>query len=239
MKKPTPPVKGPAQKIRWHVRENPAAVAAEACRIILEAAEEAITARGRFRIVLAGGQTPEKTYELLAEAAANWSLWEIYFGDERCLPLDDPSRNSLMAHRTWLGKVPLSEENVHPIQGELGAATAALLYQERLKNVLPFDLVVLGLGEDGHTASLFPGRHRPITELVYPVFDAPKPPAERVTLSVEALSQTRLLMVLVCGEEKRQAVADWRQGKKLPVSFLHPPCPLDVLLDQSAEGMIY
>lgn len=224
------------QKIRWLVRENPDDVATDACRMILEAANRAISARGLFRLVLAGGQTPEKTYELLAGFPEDWSQWNIYFSDERCLPEDDSLRNSQMAYRAWLGKVTIPAENVHPIKGELGAATAAERYRKLLKNALPFDMVLLGLGEDGHTASLFPGRCPIGHELAYPVFDAPKPPAERVTLSVDALSRTRQLMVLACGEAKRQAVADWRQGKQIPVRSLHPPCPLDVLLDISAAG---
>jgi len=236
MKKPVRKKQDAPQEIRWHIGENAAAVAAEACRRILLAAEEAIAARGRFRLVLAGGNTPELTYELLAEAAADWSRWEIYFSDERCLPGDDPRRNSVMARRVWLDRASFAPENIHPIPGELGAMEAARRYATQVEPALPFDLVLLGLGEDGHTASLFPGHTHPEGDLVHPVLDAPKPPAERVTLSAAALSRTRHLLVLVCGETKRQAVTAWRRGADLPIRHIRPPGPLDVLADRPATG---
>jgi 6-phosphogluconolactonase len=236
MKNPLPKKQDAPQEIRWHIGENAVAVAAEACRRILLVAEEAIAARGRFRLVLAGGNTPQSTYELLTGAAADWSRWEIYFSDERCLPRDDPRRNSVMARRAWLDRASFPPENIHPIPGELGAMEAARRYGTQVEPALPFDLVLLGLGEDGHTASLFPGHTHPEGDLVHPVFDAPKPPSERVTLSAAALSRTRHLLVLLCGETKRQAVTAWCRGADLPIRRIRPSCPLDVLADRPAAG---
>ncbi len=226
----------PPREIRWHVLEDPAAVAAEACRRILAAAGRAVAERGQFRMVLAGGRTPEAAYRLLAASHGNWPAWEIFFGDERCLPVDDEGRNSVAAGRILLGKVPLRPELIHVIPAELGAVEAARRYAILVNGALPFDLVLLGLGEDGHTASLFPGHRHPEEELVHPVFAAPKPPAERVTLSTGALSRSRQVLVLVTGREKRAAVAAWKNGADLPIARIRPPSPVEVLLDREAAG---
>jgi 6-phosphogluconolactonase len=231
-----PEYPGPPQQIRWQVLPDPAAIAAAACHRILAAAGEALADRGRFRLVLAGGRTPEEVYRLLAASNSAWSDWEIFFGDERCLPADDGRRNSVMAGRALLEKVPLRPEQIHPIPAEQGAVEAARRYAPLVKGALPFDLVLLGLGEDGHTASLFPGHRHPEGELVCPVFGAPKPPAERVTLSAEALSRTRQVLVLVTGREKRAAATAWRKGAELPIAQIRPPGPMEVLLDREAAG---
>ena len=224
------------QNLRWRLFENAADLAAEACRKILLAAGEALCRRKRFRIALSGGTTPEPAYRLLAGAETDWAGWEIYFTDERCLPADDPGRNSVMVRRALVDHVPLPTENFHPIPAERGAREASRLYAARIEAALPFDLVLLGLGEDGHTASLFPGHHHPASDLVHPVFAAPKPPSERVTLGSATLSLTREVLVLACGEQKRQAVMAWRRGKDLPIRHILPPCPIDVLLDRDAAG---
>jgi 6-phosphogluconolactonase len=228
--------RGPHQETRWQVLEDPAAVAAEACRRILAAAERAVSERGIFRLVLAGGRTPEETYRLLAATQNSWPCWEIFFGDERCLPVDDKGRNSVAARRVLLEKVSLRPERIHIIPAELGAVQAARRYAALVKGALPFDLVLLGIGEDGHTASLFPGHRHPEKELVHAVFAAPKPPAERVTLSARALSRSRQVLVLATGQEKRAAVAAWKKGADLPIARIRPPSPVEVLLDRQAAG---
>jgi 6-phosphogluconolactonase len=225
-----------SQKISWHVLENPAAVAAEACRRILAAAERAVAERGIFRLVLAGGRTPEQAYRLLAASHDSWPDWEIFFGDERCLPVDHEGRNSVAAGRILLEKVSPRPKRIHVLPAELGAADAARRYAGLVNGALPFDLVLLGVGKDGHTASLFPGHRHPEGELVHPVFGAPKPPAERVTLSAKALSRSRQVLVLATGPEKRAAVAAWKKGADLPISRIRPPSPVQVLLDRQAAG---
>ena len=221
---------------RWHVLPDATAVADEAAHRILDAAQSALDARGQFRIVLAGGHTPEQTYRRLAEASSDWSKWQIYFGDERCVAPDDEQRNSLMAVRAWLGQVPVPPENIHPIPAELGAEAAAQAYQKTIEAALPFDLVLLGMGEDGHTASLFPGQAyaRNENELVLAVHDAPKPPADRVSLSVKALNDSREVLVLVTGANKREAVVRWRAGESLPIATIHGRHGVDVLVDKAA-----
>lgn len=223
--------------VHWQIFEHPEQVACQAAERILAAANRAIAGRrGRFHLVLAGGGTPQRTYQRLTTADTDWSRWSIYFGDERCLPADHRQRNSRMAAESLLDAVPIAAGNVNVIPAELGAEAAAAAYRRLVRQALPFDLVLLGIGEDGHIASLFPGRHYPDGELVHAVHDAPKPPPDRVSLSVGALSATRQLMVLATGAAKRPAVAAWRAGQPLPVAAVRAKERIDVLLDRSAAG---
>ena len=132
-------------------------VAARASEIILAAARSAIEQRGDFSLVLAGGSTPADCYTLLAAAQADWRRWHIYFGDERCLDPSAPERNSAMAAARLTDRVPIPAQQVHPIPTERGPQVAANDYRDTIRGQLPFDLVLLGMGEDGHVASLFPG----------------------------------------------------------------------------------
>jgi 6-phosphogluconolactonase len=221
---------------RWLGVANGEALRQAACRRVLDAAASAIERRGRFLIVLAGGSTPRVLYRMLREADTDWSRWQIYFGDERCLPADAAGRNSRMAADAWLDHVPVSRDQVHAIPAERGADAAAHAYTDLLRGVGEFDLVLLGLGEDGHTASLFPGREWGVaagSADALAVFDAPKAPPQRVSLSAARLSRTRAALFLVEGESKHGAVARWRAGDWLPASAIRPAAGVDVLLEYS------
>lgn len=219
------------QVVRWHASPNEKAFRQQAVDTILGAAKTAIHERGRFDIVLAGGGTPRRVYEALRETATDWAAWHVYFGDERCLPENDAERNSRMANEAWLSHVAIPAAQIHPIPGEAGASIAAAVYAATLSDVGEFDLVLLGLGEDGHTASLFPGHDwGTAPEDTLPVFDAPKPPPERVSLSAPRLSRARKVLFLVSGESKRQALTEWRSGKPLPAAAIRPANGVDVLL---------
>ena len=163
-------------------------------------------------------------------------MWHIYFCDERCLPSADPARNSRMAGETWLDHVFIPTLQLHAIPAELGAVQAAHAYDETLRAVGEFDLVLLGLGEDGHAASLFPGQEwgtAPGSPDALAVFDAPKPPSQRVTLSAARLSRARQVMFLVSGEAKHRAIADWRAGKDIPARAITPLSGVDVLAESA------
>jgi 6-phosphogluconolactonase len=222
--------------VRWISVADAVALQQLACRRISTAAAQAIEQRGRFLIVLAGGTTPSGVYRMLRATDSNWAHWCVYFGDERCGPPGDDAgaSNSRMARETWLDHVPIPRTCVHPIPAELGAAAAAGVYAETLRDTGPFDLVLLGLGEDGHTASLFPGHdwgsasHAPAA---IAVFDAPKPPAERVSLSAWRLSRARAVLFLVTGESKRRAVRQWRLGADIAARAIRPPSGVDVLVE--------
>lgn len=227
------------QTARWHVFPDAVAVCVHAAAEILESARAAIASRGAFHVVLAGGRTPEDVYARLREAPAGWSGWHVYFGDERCLPANDPGRNDVSARRAWLDHVPIPPGQIHPVPAELGGEIAARRYAEILQDVGDFDLVLLGIGEDGHTASLFPGHafgERPGDPDVLAVRDAPKPPAQRVSLGAARLSRARKVLFLVCGVAKRDAVRAWRRGDDLPARHIAPVVGVDVFLDSDAAG---
>lgn len=156
------------------------------------------------RIVLAGGSTPRRCYELLSQMSLAWGSVGILFGDERCVPPTDPESNYRMADDTLLHRV--HPGLVHRIPAELGADEAAALY-EPVVAMAPLDLVMLGIGPDGHTASLFP-QHAALNArgLVVGVHDAPKPPPDRVTLTLGALRSARRVVILATGADKRDAV---------------------------------
>lgn len=216
------------------VLDNPSAVADHACKLILSAAQQAIAERGIFRIVLAGGTTPKQIYSQLAKEAIDWQHWEFYLGDERCLPSDNAERNSRMIEQVWLDKIKVPSRNIYWIKAELGPEQGATEYAEQIKNKLPFDMVLLGMGEDGHTASLFPTHQHDSNELVHSVYHAPKAPAERISLSAKTLSNTEALMIIVTGASKCDSVIAWENGKDLPVAKVNARQTRTILLDKAA-----
>lgn len=225
---------------RWHVCSSAAEVSERAVAWIGAAARQAIAAHGVFRIVLSGGETPRSVYRALRALETDWSAWQIWFGDERCLAADDPRRNSSMAGEALLDHVPIPPVQAHVIHGELGAEPAAAEYCAALAGEPEFDLVLLGLGEDGHAASLFPGGEwgeASDAPDALAVRAAPKPPAERVSLSARRLGGTQCALFLVTGAGKHGAVRAWRAGSRLPAASICPPGGVDVLVEQiSIEG---
>jgi len=222
------------QTLQWHNFETSDLVADAVYQQILDSAEKAIADHGQFKLVLAGGSTPEKVYHLLAKANANWSRWFIYYGDERCLAIDHAERNSLMAKKAFLSKVAIPKEQIFTIPAELGPELASQRYQQVVAKALPFDMVLLGMGEDGHTASLFPGHHHNIDELVHAVYNSPKPPPERVSISAKGLSDSAQVIFLITGKNKQEAVKSWRLGEDLPVADIIPKSAVDIYIDNDA-----
>lgn len=223
-----------SQQCRWHRFKTTVELEQAAVQAILHSAARAISQRGTFHIVLAGGTTPQRVYELLREQHAEWAVWHVYFGDERCLSVDHVERNSRMAAQSWLNHVAIPASQIYIIPAENGAERAANLYSKMLEGIEKFDLVLLGLGEDGHTASLFPGHEwgaAPGAPMVIAVLDAPKPPPQRVSLSAQRLSETREIIFLVTGEVKRQAIKDWRNGVAIPAAAITPANGVDVYVE--------
>lgn len=201
---------------RFAVADGEAAAQA-ALEIVLAQAAAAIAARGRFVLALCGGRTPGRLYELLAEAGQDWRRWHLVYGDERCLPRGDEDRNCSLVQRCWLDRTDFPAANHHVPDAELGAAIAAPRYAKAIAPLLPIDLALLGMGEDGHTASLFPGHSHPDATVVA-VHGAPKPPAERVSLGYAALNAADTVCFLVTGAAKRDALRRWQQGDDIPVA---------------------
>jgi 6-phosphogluconolactonase len=200
-------------------------------------AEVAVAARGVFHLVLAGGSTPGELYRALADRQAGDARWQVWYGDERCLPPDHPERNSVMAEATWLATSSIPPENRRPIPVERGVAEAAAVYAGWLKDVGDFDLVLLGMGKDGHTASLFPEHDwgaAPGSPDVLAVHAAPKPPPERVSLSAARLSRSAKVWFVITGAGKREALLRWKSGVALPVSAVHGRQQTAAWLDAAA-----
>ena len=183
-------------------------VLASAEDVAMAAADDVAQAlrEGARSLVLAGGSTPRRCHELLSEMDVAWGRVSILFGDERCVPPDHPDSNYLMARESLLDRV--SPATVYRMPAELGPDEGATLYAEVVALVASLDVVMLGVGEDGHTASLFPGHpglHAP--GLAVGIRNSPKPPPERVTLTLSALRAARRVIVVATGAGKANAVA--------------------------------
>jgi len=217
---------------RVQVVEGPGELAEAAARAAMADLETAVEAHGTATWVLTGGSTPAAAYRRLAahdlRAGVEWDRVRVAMGDERCVPPDHPDSNWGQAAAALLDHVPVPGHHLLRPQGELGAEPAADAYQATLA-ALPaapggaprLEVVWLGVGEDGHCLSLFPGR--PEVEvgdrLVVPVHDSPKPPPDRVSLTLAALAGTERLLVLAAGAGKAGAVARARAGDdRLPVT---------------------
>lgn len=175
-------------------------------------------ARGEeVHVALAGGTTPQRTYELLAGMEGSWGHVHLWLGDERCVPDEHPDSNARMVRESLYEHARAMPSNLHPVRSPEQPEDAAWLYGQELIRQIPdlaFDVILLGLGPDGHTASLFPG-HAALDVAEAPVVavrDAPKPPPERITLTYPMLRRGRYTLLLVTGEEKADALARVRAG---------------------------
>jgi 6-phosphogluconolactonase len=219
------------------VAATPEEAAQVACKRMRSAIDQAMASRGVAHIALAGGTTPRRTYELLAGEIDDWSGVEIWFGDERAVGPDDPESNYRMVQETLLAGG--SGPNVHRIEGERGPESAAAAYAELLAERVPtedgipvIDLALQGLGPDGHTASLFPGN--PVVRadgICVAVHEAPKPPPDRITLTVPALRAARAIVFLVTGGEKADAVRELLAGPD-------PTIPSSLLTGERTEVIV-
>ena len=184
---------------------------------------ECVDAGGNCHVALPGGSTPARCLELLSRKKLPWQKVHWYLGDERCYPRGHPERNDTMIeHQLW-SRIESPPENIHPIPAELGPETAAESYAALIVGIGGLDIAVLGMGEDGHTASLFPGNPATDSALAaVAVYDAPKPPAERVWLGLATVQAARRRVVLVAGGGKREALAGVARDEPLPVNLIGP-----------------
>lgn len=219
----------------WRVFADVDALVAELSAALCAEAAAAIAARGTFHLVLAGGTTPLALYRALARLQAGDARWHIWYGDERCLPVGHPERNSGVIEAAWLAASHIPSENRRPIPAERGSQEATTVYAEWLAGVADFDVALLGMGEDGHTASLFPGHSWDGADALA-VYDAPKPPPERVSLSAARLSRSQRVWFVITGAGKCEALARWKNGERLPVSAIHGKQQTVAWLDQAAAG---
>jgi len=202
------------------------AVAVRAAEMVELQLQRARQERGAAHIALSGGTTPGRTYELLGERPSDWNEVHVWFADERCVGPEDDQSNYRLAAQTLLGPAGISPERIHRMEGELGPAEGAARYAAALTELVApaqappgagrpagiptLDVIVLGIGPDGHVASLFPGAatlDAGDEAVCLGVSDSPKPPPERITLSLAVLRAARSCILLATGPSKADAVA--------------------------------
>ncbi len=234
-------------------------LAAKAALAVARAAAESIRHRGRFTLVLAGGSTPRKTYEILAagegENNIDWSRAYLFFGDERFVPLDDERSNFRMVQEALLSVAPIASEQVLPVRTDLpSAAACADDYAESVTKffaqptgTMPiFDMILLGLGDDGHTASLFPGAKALSIDNRIATWSPPgvlPPPVDRITLTYPVFNAARQVTFLVAGANKADALADilmhGAEPSRRPAAGVRPETGrLSWLVDQAAAAQL-
>jgi 6-phosphogluconolactonase len=233
-------------------------IAPDATELIHEAAERIVEAAGRcvgekdgFSIALSGGHTPQGLYELLAGNAyrtrIDWAKMNIFFGDERCVPPDSDQSNFRMANIALLSKVPIPAGQIHRMRGEIDPQAAAKEYGELLKASFGeggMDMILLGMGDDGHTASLFPGtqalqerKHRCVANHVE------KLNTWRITMTAPFINRAAAVIILAAGKDKSGRLHEVLEGPRdpdrLPIQLIQPETgTLTWLLDAAAAGML-
>lgn len=224
----------------WRVRTfaDPAALAEGAAREVAAIVRDTVERRGACTLALAGGSTPRGLYEALSaepyRSEVDWSRLQVFWSDERRVPPDHPASNYAMARESLLSRVPIPDDAVHRIRGELEPAEAAALYEAEMRRVtsatLPrLDLVLLGMGADGHTASLFPDTPNLLDERRLVVATvAPAEPRNRVSLTLRALNAAGVALFLVQGREKASTLREVIQAgtaessSRLPAAHVRP-----------------
>ncbi len=228
----------PAGKQTLHIVSNPQALARMAARSFLEQAENSVRERGRFLVALSGGNTPKILYELLATGFREQIPWPricFFWGDERLVPPDHPDSNFLMARQTFLSSLVITQEQIYPVRTDLAPDACAKDYERQLKEFFQqrdqqppvLDLVLLGMGADGHTASLFPGSQALGEENRLAVaVRVGKPKSHRVTLTPPVINQARQVIFLVSGREKavtlKEVLLGPFQPHKYPAQIVRP-----------------
>lgn len=236
------------------VFETPEQLALAAAERLVEYADDPRDMTERFSVALAGGNTPRRVYELLAterfKNQVEWSQVHIFFGDERCVPPEHPDSNYAMAYQALISKVPIPAENVRRIIGEGNANENAWAYENQLRSFFAglswprFDLVLLGMGEDGHTASLFPNSAalKEMSRWVVPSKNE-QSGQHRITLTVPVFNYAKHIMFLVTGKKKAQRLKEVlrRQpgSEQLPVLAITPiDGTLEWLVDAEAASLL-
>jgi 6-phosphogluconolactonase len=219
--------------MEYQVYPDPEALARAAAEYFVSLAKVAVAERGVFSVALSGGDTPKELYSFLADpeyaGQIFWDKVQVFWGDERCVPPEHPDSNYGLAQALLLSKVPLPAQNIHRIKCESSPEQAAAEYEGELRKFFraspDFDLILLGVGRDGHTASLFPGgtalyekHHWVLAQFL------PKLPAWRTTLTPVALNAAANMVFMVCGEEKAGVIKKLflEGGELLPVHLIKP-----------------
>ena len=226
------------------------ALSLHAASIFVSASKNSIAAKKRFAVAISGGSTPRRLYTLLGSDAyrhrVDWQTVHFFWADERCVPKEDEASNFRTAFDTFLSKIALPDKNIHRIKGEEAPDKAARDYEEEIRRFFGeserprFDLIILGMGEDGHTASLFPGSKslEETVRLAIPVYLG-EPSKNRITLTLPVLNNAVQILFLVAGPSKAgvlsEILGDGEKRKWFPAGLVRPAHGnMTWLIDQEA-----
>lgn len=224
----------PVKAHQWHISEDAESTAVMAAEFLCRTIQQVLQHKSECLIALPGGNTPVKCLQHLSRTNLPWSKCHWFLGDERCYPLGHEERNDTMILQSFLSHIDYPHDHFHPIAAELPAETAAEQYSQLLLQFGPLDIAFLGMGEDGHTASLFPDNPALASNTpAVAVYNSPKPPAQRISLSRPTLLAARTRMVLVTGAGKRQVIAQIKQGSDLPINSIGP---IHWFIDRAAQS---
>ena len=203
----------------WFVYEDFNAVSKAAAEFLAKEIEKCLSNKDVCHVILPGGNTPAMCLRYLANSNLPWEKIHWYLGDERCYPQGHADRNDVMLDKNFWSL--LSETNIHLIPAEFGAEKAAELYRKEIDSIDYFDIAFLGMGEDGHTASLFPyNKALEDFRTVIPVYDSPKPPGDRISLSMQTLRNAHRRIVLASGISKASIIKRIKEGESLPINCI-------------------
>jgi len=202
----------------WLIFDDKMSLSKALAQEILNIAKKSIFEKDYFSIVLTGGQSVLSLYKILSKADSNWDKWHIYIGDERFLPAGHKDRNDQIINEIWLDNSTIPKKNIHFIKAELGLLEARVEYEDILKRIDKFDIVLLSLGDDGHIASLFPNHIYPEEQMVVVERSSPKPPKERISMSYQQLNKSHYIFKLIIGGSKQKAVTLLKQNVNLPIT---------------------
>jgi len=245
-------------RIKYYVEPDSAALARRAAQYFVEMAEESVAARGQARIAISGGSTPKAAFELLADTSQPWRArmpWDklqLFWVDERCVPPDHPDSNFRMTREALLDHVPLRPEQIHRMEGEQDPDAAAARYESELRNTFRlegaespcFDLIALGMGNDGHTASLFP-QTEALHEMgrLVTANHVPQKDTWRITLTWPVINHARSVFFLIGGANKatvlHEVFTGTREPERLPSQLIWPSGGiLTLILDKDAAALL-
>jgi 6-phosphogluconolactonase len=247
-----------AVTVSYQVSPASTVVAQSAAKLFAATAAAAVQARGRARIAISGGTTPRAMFQLLADPAqpfrneVPWDKLDLFWVDERCVPPDHADSNYHMTNETLLSKVPLAPERIHRMEGELDPEVAAARYESAIRNAFKlegaqtptFDLIFLGMGDDGHTASLFP--HTEAIDNLSNIVVAnhvPQKDTWRITLTWPVINQGREVVFVIAGQDKAEVLHQVLLGpydpETLPSQLIRPASgKLTLLLDSAAASKL-
>jgi len=200
------------------ISRNSSHLASQLSSAIIDLAIASINLRGRFNIILTGGNSVIETYKKLQLSQSDWDNWHLYLSDERYLPEDDQDRNDLSIYSSWLQGCSFPKSNVHFMNTKFGLSRAASLYEKTLIDADYFDLALLSMGEDGHIASLFPNRSYDDEKKVIIERNSPKYPRERISINYRTLNSSRNIFKVISGMSKKKAFNKFINGSSLPIN---------------------